>query len=94
MGAVPGPRRQLGLVAVFWSDSLHINQANVTERNHQVSLMAQIYRTAVAVKVWQGPGDNLSTEAFGYLTNIRYSPQHSTDATTPRESVERSLPYN
>jgi hypothetical protein len=41
---------------ILWVDAICIDQENVLERNQQVSLMAQIYRTASDVKVWLGLG--------------------------------------
>ncbi|KAF2030580.1 hypothetical protein EK21DRAFT_88896 [Setomelanomma holmii] len=38
----------------LWIDQLCIHQANVHERNHQVKLMASIYRSASYVVTWLG----------------------------------------
>jgi hypothetical protein len=42
----------------IWIDALCINQSSIAERNHQVALMADIYRTARRVIIWLGEGDN------------------------------------
>lgn len=42
----------------MWIDCLSIDQTNVNERNHQISIMGDIYRTAEDVCVWLGPGDD------------------------------------
>jgi hypothetical protein len=39
----------------FWIDAICINQSAISERNHQVRLMSDIYKTAQAVLVWLGP---------------------------------------
>jgi ankyrin repeat protein len=39
----------------LWIDMLSINQTDVAERGHQVSLMPAIFRTANLVNVWLGP---------------------------------------
>jgi ankyrin repeat protein len=39
----------------LWVDMLSINQADICERGHQVSLMPAIFRTANLVNVWLGP---------------------------------------
>ncbi|TVY89924.1 Heterokaryon incompatibility protein 6,OR allele [Lachnellula willkommii] len=44
----------------IWIDALCVNQSDTTERNHQVRLMAQIYRNAKEVLVWLGPFANLA----------------------------------
>lgn len=41
----------------LWIDAICINQEHIVEKNHQVRLMAQIYRQAVRVLVWLGSGD-------------------------------------
>jgi len=39
----------------FWIDAVGINQTNIRERNHQVRLMSNIYKSAAFVLVWLGP---------------------------------------
>ncbi|ERF73187.1 hypothetical protein EPUS_03028 [Endocarpon pusillum Z07020] len=39
----------------IWIDALCINQENIPERNHQLTLMSDIYGTAKQVLVWLGP---------------------------------------
>jgi hypothetical protein len=39
---------------VLWIDAICINQANVREKNHQVSLMGDIYRNAKCTLMWLG----------------------------------------
>ena len=45
----------------FWIDAVCINQEDVAERNHQVTLMGAIYREASMVITYIGPG---STETY------------------------------
>ena len=40
---------------VLWIDAICVDQQNVLERGHQVSRMADIYRSASPVVVWLGP---------------------------------------
>lgn len=54
-------------VRTFWIDAIAINQNDMIEKNHQVGLMAQIYRTAETVKVWLGPHANRSEDAIEYF---------------------------
>jgi hypothetical protein len=42
---------------VLWIDALCIHQANVKEKNHQVSMMGNIYRGTKEVIVWLGEAD-------------------------------------
>jgi Heterokaryon incompatibility protein (HET) len=39
----------------FWIDAICIDQINVHERNHQVSLMSRIFSSAAFVLAWLGP---------------------------------------
>lgn len=39
----------------IWIDAICINQANIKERNTQVSLMGEIYHLAIKVVAWLGP---------------------------------------
>jgi hypothetical protein len=39
---------------LLWTDAICINQTSIPERNHQVSMMGDIYRSATRVLVWLG----------------------------------------
>ena len=45
---------------VFWIDAVCINQEDIPERNHQVSLVRDIYKKAQQLFVWLGPGERYS----------------------------------
>lgn len=67
--------------AWLWIDQICIDQTTVNERNHQVSLMAQIYAKADAVAIWLGIEDDNSDRAIDALkSGIRWL--------WPRTSVE------
>ncbi|XXG94241.1 hypothetical protein Hte_000495 [Hypoxylon texense] len=59
----------------FWADRICINQDNLEERAHQVSLMGEIYWHAEGVHIWLGqdPG-GLATKAFTEIR--RYGDQY------------------
>ncbi|PVH68357.1 HET-domain-containing protein, partial [Cadophora sp. DSE1049] len=40
---------------LLWVDAICINQQDSLERNHQVALMARLYRQAEKVHIWMGP---------------------------------------
>ncbi|KAE8416009.1 hypothetical protein BDV36DRAFT_310537 [Aspergillus pseudocaelatus] len=42
----------------MWVDSISINQKDITERNKQVTMMSDIYSTAMSVVVWLGVEDD------------------------------------
>src|SRR5882757_4635082 len=54
---------------VLWVDAICINQADPTERGHQVAQMGVIYSQATTVRVWLGLPDELSLKAFRFLEN-------------------------
>ena len=62
----------------LWVDALCINQDNVTERNHQVHLMTDIYELADLVIVWLGSCDRRVEMAFERLAYGR-PPWEKTD---------------
>jgi hypothetical protein len=55
---------------VLWIDALCINQADVAERNEQVSKMKLVYQLASGVISWLGEEYNDSREAFKLLQSI------------------------
>jgi ankyrin repeat protein len=65
-----GSARAVGgdLSSWLWIDMLSINQADISERGHQVSLMPAIFRTASLVNVWLGPAYHGSDAALIALT--------------------------
>ncbi|KAK4231607.1 heterokaryon incompatibility protein-domain-containing protein [Podospora fimiseda] len=52
---------------LFWIDTVCIDQGNTKERNHQVSLMRDIYSSAEKVYVWLGLGTSRSGYAMEML---------------------------
>lgn len=52
---------------LYWIDAICINQSNVHEVNHQVSLMKQIYTNAADVYTWLGPEYEDSNLAMDFL---------------------------
>ena len=58
---------------LFWIDQICINQNSNEEKNHQVALMAQIYRNAYLVVVWLGPAADDSNFAMDYIYGHSYS---------------------
>ncbi|KAJ9607620.1 hypothetical protein H2200_007698 [Cladophialophora chaetospira] len=51
----------------LWIDALCIDQNNVKERNHQVSIMKNTYESAGKTLVWLGPNANGSDTVFHLL---------------------------
>ncbi|KAE9367289.1 HET-domain-containing protein [Stipitochalara longipes BDJ] len=55
---------------VLWIDALCINQADIKERNHQVSQMASIYSKAKSVVVWIGQSDDLTDIVLNFHASM------------------------
>lgn len=51
----------------FWADALCIDQDNVSERNHQVAAMAEIFRSAQNVIVWLGRSTSSVSRAMEFM---------------------------
>ncbi|KAK5711418.1 hypothetical protein LTR15_012491 [Elasticomyces elasticus] len=47
-------QRSRGFKCRVWCDALCINQSNITERNHQVAMMGEIYAKACGMFIWLG----------------------------------------
>lgn len=54
----------------LWIDALCINQKDVEERNSQVRLMGDIYRSANQVLLWLGEADGTSDMAFDLMPTV------------------------
>ncbi|KAK3376097.1 heterokaryon incompatibility protein-domain-containing protein [Lasiosphaeria ovina] len=55
----------------LWADRICINQADTAERNHQVQIMGQIYRSCLRVFVWLGCDDDLpECSALDFVCDI------------------------
>ncbi|KAH7117743.1 heterokaryon incompatibility protein-domain-containing protein [Dendryphion nanum] len=61
-------RRAFGSLTI-WVDIICINQEDVTEKSHQIPLMADIYSSASSVYCWLGKGTVKSDEAMDYMAN-------------------------
>lgn len=71
---------------VFWIDAICINQADVSEKNHQVGIMGKIFEKAIQVYAWLGHGSYDSDWYLGYLSRysaegmVRYLDKSTTSA--------------
>ncbi|KAF2434059.1 HET-domain-containing protein [Tothia fuscella] len=56
---------------LLWADALSINQADNTEKEHQVKQMGEIYKNAKTVLVYLGPDDqNVARDCFDLITDF------------------------
>jgi hypothetical protein len=56
-----------GFTNDLWIDALCIDQSDVNERNHQVSIMGMIYKRAQSVIVWIHPLSKTTEQAVEYV---------------------------
>ena len=56
------------LPRVLWIDAICIDQRDTSERNQQVSYMAEIYQKAGHVCIWLGPEDAQSDMALDFIS--------------------------
>jgi hypothetical protein len=80
----------------LWVDALCINQADVLERNEQVSKMKIVYQEATGVVAWLGAEYNESRNAFkllrSFLTNgIKETVYDGTEPADPHEAAPESV---
>jgi len=55
---------------LLWVDAICINQHDITERNHQVSIMRQIYSQATQADIWLGEADATTAEAVELIEKM------------------------
>lgn len=59
----------------LWIDALCINQNDLSERNDQVSLMADIFKAAQGVVIWLGEEDEFTQDAFTVIERLSSIPR-------------------
>lgn len=67
--------RLVNSIRALWFDAVFINQANVYERNSQVSQTNLIYQNATRVPIWLGKESNTSAFVFDSFKNSRLWPK-------------------
>ncbi|KAK3329259.1 heterokaryon incompatibility protein-domain-containing protein [Apodospora peruviana] len=55
---------------LLWVDALCINQESIPERNQQVAIMCDIYKSATRVVVWLGAEGDNSDKALGLVPSL------------------------
>jgi Heterokaryon incompatibility protein (HET) len=73
---------------VIWVDALCINQADVTEKEQQILLMAKIYGQANRVVVWLGEAEDNSDQA---LEEIRVAGGEMPSNSLNKEAIEKAV---
>lgn len=78
-------RPAYGPPKIIWADALCINQLDIEERSHQVSLMKSIYTLAEQVNIWLGPSTEDSKWCFDHIKAIAASYDQGDD---PKAAVD------
>jgi hypothetical protein len=72
---------------VLWIDALAIDQSNVHERNHQVSLMSKIYSQAAGVIVYLGESADNSDLAIEFIMECYDPSPDNTSLSFPKSDT-------
>ena len=75
---------------ILWVDAICIHQADISERNNQVAIMADIFSASLKVLVWLGAGASTDSLAFAtidvYTSLLNASGSEGTVDTSSSES--------
>ncbi|KAF2854058.1 hypothetical protein T440DRAFT_544195, partial [Plenodomus tracheiphilus IPT5] len=77
----------------FWIDAICINQADLDERSHQVSMMGLIYSKTSAVLVWLDPEEEDDPDAFFHSFQAYRAVTEAEHYGTEVPSFEDEKPY-
>jgi len=81
-----------GETRLLWIDGVCIDQANDTEKSHQVAIMGSIYNRAKQVVIWLGdardPGRSSHNRAFRWLVNLAEATECSVVETAKKRILE------
>jgi Heterokaryon incompatibility protein (HET) len=56
--------------STIWTDYICIDQTSISERNHQVQMMGQIYQKAINVRIWLGEDEDESLSAMKFISSL------------------------
>jgi hypothetical protein len=73
-------RDKQNVPAVFWIDSICIDQANMEEKTNQIRLLRKIYSSATCVLSWLGPLGDGSNLAMKYIRGVHVEAEKSINA--------------
>ncbi|CAG9998489.1 unnamed protein product [Clonostachys byssicola] len=76
----------------IWVDAVCINQKDKAEKKVQIPRMKEIYRRAIQVWVWLGPGIDHTAEAIKLLPRISHTGEGDPPAEMPDELPELDSP--
>jgi hypothetical protein len=79
---------------VLWADAICIDQSRITERNHPVALMADIYRKCNRCLIWLGKAQEVTDylDSLSELLTILSKKQHLNHPNAPHINPLLALP--
>lgn len=80
-------------VQILWIDSICIDQTEeaTAERNVQVALMGQIYKSAAKVVVWLGESQRSVEDGIQKMMEIASQLEHRNPSSTDRRAIQQEL---
>ncbi|KAG4417666.1 hypothetical protein IFR04_009236 [Cadophora malorum] len=75
----------------IWADGICINQAAVTDRNTQVSIMGSIYKTAHRTIIFLGPSCTSCSEVMESISSIASSERDFTATSDHRDILSKHI---
>jgi Heterokaryon incompatibility protein (HET) len=72
----------------IWVDALCINQADIAERNAQVSLMDELFKRAQNVYAWIGQEDEFTEDAMTVMDRLSSIPKHLYNTVTQNDFTD------
>ncbi|KAL4724357.1 hypothetical protein ACLX1H_008971 [Fusarium chlamydosporum] len=71
---------------ILWIDSICIDQASPTEKNHQLNLMVKIYQMASQVLIYLGEGSDVTEVAMEFISQLDRPSDYGERSTVPEMS--------
>ena len=82
-----------GAPEYLWCDAICINQEDLTEKNAQVGMMGDIYRTAASTLVWLGPSGETMREAAAFMQKWSERSHDDCELVALRQSLAKILRF-
>ncbi|KAM6484268.1 heterokaryon incompatibility protein-domain-containing protein [Trichoderma sp. SZMC 28011] len=79
---------------MLWVDSLAINQSDISEKNHQLTLMSKIYSQATKVIIYLGESADNSDLATEFITECDYPSSDTTSLSYPKSELLTDALYS
>lgn len=77
---------------ILWADQLCINQLDLEERNHQVGIMAKIYKSSQRCLAFIGKATEADVEALALMHKVVEHPWHESHSIGVQDTEDLNLP--